>query len=86
MLLGDSLWSTDGKVIASYEGIKLVSTDGNRLGAILGNVDSIILGLDVRTELGYLDGSFDGSTVWNLGGLFFWRLTEIYWWLSDYLW
>ena len=34
---------------------------GKFLGNILGNVDGIKLILDVRTEKGYLDGSFDGS-------------------------
>ena len=38
LLLGDSLVSTDCKVIGSNEGIKLVSTDGNLLGTILGYV------------------------------------------------
>ena len=59
LLIVDSLGSTDGKVIGSDECIKLGSTDGKFLGTILGNVDGIILGLDVGTELVYLDGSFD---------------------------
>ena len=29
------------------------------LGTIIGNLDEITLGLDVETEMGYLDGSFD---------------------------
>ena len=33
----------------SYEGIKLGFNDGKVLGTILGNVDGIILGIDVGT-------------------------------------
>ena len=35
-------------------------SDGKVLVTILGNVYRIILSIDVGTELGYLDGSFDG--------------------------
>ena len=31
------------------------------LGTVLGNLYGTTLGIDVVTELGYLDGSFDGS-------------------------
>ena len=40
------------------------------LGAILGNVDVITLGVDVGTELEYLDGSFDGSNYSKLERMF----------------
>ena len=38
------------------------SNDGKVFGTILGNVDRITLGLKIGTELGFLYGSFDGST------------------------
>ena len=60
LFLGDSLEYTDGKLIGSDEGIKLVSADDKVLGIILGNVDGIILGIDDRTDLRSLDESFDG--------------------------
>ena len=60
---------TDGKVIGSDEGIKLRSTDDKVFGTILGNVDRITLGLDIGTELGFLDGSFYGSIEEKLEGL-----------------
>ena len=37
---------------------------------ILGNVDKITLWLDIGTELGFLDGSFDGSNEGKLDVLF----------------
>ena len=40
---------TDSKVHDSYEGIELGCNDGKVLGTILGNVDGIILGIDVGT-------------------------------------
>ena len=43
--LGGSLEYTDGKVLGSYEFIKLVSTDGKVLGTILGNFMESHLGL-----------------------------------------
>ena len=39
LLLGDSLGSTDGKVLVSDEGIKLVFSGGKLLGTILRNLD-----------------------------------------------
>ena len=69
LFLRDSLGSTDGKVIVSDEGIKLVTTDSKVLGTLLENVDGITLRLDVGTELGYLDGPFDGSNDGKLEGL-----------------
>ena len=62
-MLGDLLGLSDGKVLVSNEGIKLVSTDGKVLGTILINVYGITLGTDVGTEMGSLDGSFYGSNV-----------------------
>ena len=50
---------TDGKVLGSNEGIKLVSTDGKVFGNIFGNLDGITIGIDVGTELGSLDGTSD---------------------------
>ena len=58
---GDSLGSTDGKVLGSYECIKLGLYDSKLLGTILLNVDGTTHGLDVGTELGSLGGLFDGS-------------------------
>ena len=69
LFLRDSLGSTDGKVIVSDEGIKLVTTDSKVLGTLLENVDGITLRLDVGTELGYLYGPFDGSNDGKLEGL-----------------
>ena len=48
-------------MIGSAEDIKLVSTDGKVHVTIIGNVDVITLGLDVGTDMGSLDVSFDGS-------------------------
>ena len=42
-------------MIVFDEGTTLISTDGKVLDTILGIVDGITLGLDVGTELGYLD-------------------------------
>ena len=48
-------------MIGYNEGIKLGSTDGKVFGTILGNLYRITLDLDIGTNLGFLDGSFDGS-------------------------
>ena len=61
--------STDGKVLWYDEGIKLGSTSGKVLVNILGNVYGITPGLDVGTNLGYLDGSFDVFNDGKLKGL-----------------
>ena len=61
ILIGGSLVSTDIKVLGSDEGIKLGLSYHIVFVTILGNVDGIILGIDAGTELGYLDGPFDGS-------------------------
>ena len=66
LLLGGSLVYTDGKVLGSDEGIKLESTDGKCFVTILGNVDRITLWLNIGTNLGFLDGSFDGSNEGRL--------------------
>ena len=66
---GDSLGYTDSKAHGSDKVIKLVCTDGKLLGTILGNVDGIILIMDVRPELSSLDISFDGSNDVKLEGL-----------------
>ena len=47
-------------MLGSNAVIKLVSTDVKVLGTILVNFDKIKIGLDVETNLVYLDGYFDG--------------------------
>ena len=59
LLLKCSLLYTDGKVLGYNEVIKLVSTDGKAFDTIFGNVDGITLVIDIGTEIGSLDGSFD---------------------------
>ena len=49
LLLGDSLGYTDGKVLGYNEGIELGYNNGKFLDTVLGNVDGIILGIDVGT-------------------------------------
>ena len=61
---------TDGNVLVSDEGINLGSTNDAVLGNILRKVDIIALWLDFGTELGSLDGYFDGSNVGTFDGLF----------------
>ena len=63
---GDSLVSTDGKLIGTDEGIKLGYNDGKVLGNIIVYVYGITLGINVRTELVSLYGSFDGSNDGNI--------------------
>ena len=60
-MLGDSLGSTDSKVIVSYEGIKIRSTNGTVFGTIIVNLYGIKLGVMLEHKLAYLDGSFYGS-------------------------
>ena len=60
-MLGSSLGSTYGKVTISEECIKLRLFDAKVLDTIFGNVDGTTLLFGVGTELGYVDGSFDGS-------------------------
>ena len=48
-------------MLGSDEGIKLGFTYGKVVGTILGNVDRITLGLDIGTELVFLDEYFDCS-------------------------
>ena len=57
-------------MIGSDEGIRIGSTDVKVIGAIHGNLDGIILGLDVGTEMVTLDGSFDGYNDMKLEGSF----------------
>ena len=68
-IIVDSLVYTDGKVLVSYEVIKLELSGVNVRGAILGNVDGITLDIDFVTELVYLDGCFGGSNDGKLEGL-----------------
>ena len=51
LFLGDSLGSTYGNVFGSDKGITLGCNDVKVIGTILWNVDGIILGIDVGTEL-----------------------------------
>ena len=46
-----------------------ITTYGKVLGTIFGNVDVITLGIDVGTDMGSLDVSFDGSNDDKRGGL-----------------
>ena len=61
-----SLGYNYGKVPGSDEVIKLGLTYVNVIGIICGNAYGITLGLDVETELGYLDVYFDGSNYGKL--------------------
>ena len=70
--LRGALRPTGGKVLGSDEVIKIGSTNGNVPGTILGNLERIILGIDVGTELGSSYVSFDGPNGGNLEGLLFW--------------
>ena len=69
-MLGDSLVSTDVKVIGSDEVIKVVSNDSKFIVTILVSVYGITIGLDFVTDMGYLDVFFDGSNDSNIEGLF----------------
>ena len=60
---------TDGTVLGSDEGIKLLLSGGEVPGAILVNTDGIMLGIDDGTDLESIDGSFDGSIDGNIEGL-----------------
>ena len=68
LLIGVSLVSTDGKVLVSDEGIIMRLSDSKVLGNIPGNIDEILFGLDVETDLGYLNRSFDTSNDGNFEG------------------
>ena len=68
-MLGGPLGSTDCKLLGSDEGIKLGLSVGKVIGTILWNVDGIILGIDVETDLGSLYGCFDGNNDVKLNGL-----------------
>ena len=56
-------------MFGSDDSIKLGYTDSKLIGTIVGNIYKITLGIDVGTELVYLDGSFDGSNDGNIEGL-----------------
>ena len=58
MILVVALWSKWWKSYF-YFWIKLGLSYGKVLGTVIGNVDVITLGINVETELGSLDGSFD---------------------------
>ena len=66
LLLVYLLGYTDDKVCGYNEGIEMVSTDVKVLGTLLWDVDEITLEVDVGTDMGFLDGSFDGSNDINL--------------------
>ena len=68
-MLGYSLIYTNGKVLGSYEVIKLGSFDREVIGTLLGNIDGITLEIDFGTELDSLDGSFYGYNDGKLEGL-----------------
>ena len=55
-------------MIGSNEGIKLGLSDGKVIGTVLENLDRITIGIDVGTDLGYLDELFDGSNDGSLEG------------------
>ena len=63
LLLGESMGSNGGKVLVSDEVIKIGLYYFGLICTILGNFYGITLGIDVVSELGYLDGSFDGSNL-----------------------
>ena len=67
LLLEESLWYTDGKMLGYYKGINLGIYDGNLLDTKHETVDGITLGLDVGTNLGSLNGSFDCFNDNNIG-------------------
>ena len=53
-----------------YEGMKSGYIYGKVIGTILGDLHVMMIGIDVVTELGPLDGSFDFINHVNLEGLF----------------
>ena len=56
-------------MLGSDGGIKLGSNDGNRLGTLIGCVDEITLGIDMRTYQEPLYGYYDGSNNGKIEGL-----------------
>ena len=56
-----------GTNVGNYLGF----SDGKVLGTILVIVDRITPRIDIITDLGYLDGSFDGYNDGNIEGFFF---------------
>ena len=53
--MGDTLISTDGRLLGSYEATKKGLFDIKLLGTIVGNVYVITVVLDFGTDLGSLD-------------------------------
>ena len=68
-MIGYLLGYTYGKVLSFDEGIKVWFTDGKVICTILGNVDLITLGLDIGTDLGFLDWPLDGYNDGKLEAL-----------------
>ena len=79
ILFGESLVSTDNKVIGYDEGIKMIYTGGKVLVNIPGYVYGIKLGIDIGTQLGSLDGLFYGSNDGNLEGILYGYPPGILW-------
>ena len=69
LLLGDWLGSLDGIELGTNVDNELGLSDWKVLGTTLENVDRITLGIDIGTELCYLNGFFDGSNDGKLEGL-----------------
>ena len=68
-MLSDRLGSLDGIELGKNGGNEIGFSYGKVLDTILGNVDRISHGLDIKTDLGSLDGSFDVSNDGNIEGL-----------------
>ena len=69
LFLGDWLGSLDVIELGTNVDKELGLSDGKVLGTTLENGDRIILVIDIGTELGYLNVSFDGSNDGKLEGL-----------------
>ena len=69
--------STDSKVPLSHRGIKMALSYDTVIGALLRDIYGITLELDFGTDMGSLDGSFNGSNDDKLEVLFC-RYTGIY--------
>ena len=60
LLLGYLLGCNDCKIFGFDGGIIIISTGGIGFGPLLGDVDGSTVGMDVVTEMGSSDMSFDG--------------------------